>query len=175
MNNTKSQKISKIYKKSFFFNLKFLKIFVVCRKNAISLVLPIEEISLWPELPSPPCFRIQGGRGWSEHDKGQKKDGGPTEILLCNIGLACNDKIKKWFLFWKHRPSGPMLSISRFVRLSVSVSVWPCVCLFTFEVPFNGLFAPTSQSPIFLEIQNPWGKYWKEVVSDWNIFVWKWS
>ena len=38
----------------------------------------------------------------------------------------------------KHRPSGPMLSISLNVRLSVRLSV----CVFTFEVPFNGLFAP---------------------------------
>ena len=29
---------------------------------------------------------------------------------------------------------------------SVCVFVCPSVCLFTFEVPFNGLFAPTSQS-----------------------------
>ena len=35
-----------------------------------------------------------------------------------------------------------MLSISRFVRPSVRL----CVCLFTFEVPFNGLFAPSSRS-----------------------------
>ena len=35
-----------------------------------------------------------------------------------------------------------MLSISRFVRRSVCT----CVRVFTFEVPFNGLFAPTSQS-----------------------------
>ena len=45
-------------------------------------------------------------------------------------------------IFLKHRPSGPMLSISRFVRLSVCM----CVCLFTFEVPFKRLFVPTSQS-----------------------------
>ena len=51
-----------------------------------------------------------------------------------------------------------MLSISRFVRLSVCLSVRVSVRLFTFEVPFNGLFSPTSQSPIFLEIRNPWGK-----------------
>ena len=43
--------------------------------------------------------------------------------------------------FSKHRPSGPMLSISQFVRPSVRVSVCSL-----FEVPFNGLFAPTSQS-----------------------------
>ena len=46
--------------------------------------------------------------------------------------------------FSKHRPSGPMLSISRFVRPSACL----CVCLFTFEVPFNSLFAPTSWSPM---------------------------
>ena len=49
-------------------------------------------------------------------------------------------------IFSKHRPSGPMLSISPNVRLSVRPSVRLCVCLFTFEVPFNGLFAPTSRS-----------------------------
>ena len=61
-------------------------------------------------------------------------------------------------MFSKHRPSGPMLSISRNVRLCVCVCV--SVCVFTFEVPFNGLFAPLSEvgCPIFLEIRNPWGK-----------------
>ena len=44
--------------------------------------------------------------------------------------------------FPKHRPSGPMLSISLNVRLSVCV----CLCLFTFEIPFKRLFAPISQS-----------------------------
>ena len=48
--------------------------------------------------------------------------------------------------FSKHRPSGPMLSISRNVRPSVRVCVCPSVCVFTFEVPFNGLFAPSSRS-----------------------------
>ena len=63
--------------------------------------------------------------------------------------------------FSKHWPSGPMLSISRNVR--------PCVCglcvcvsvrVFTFEVPFNSLFASTSRSrmSIFFYIWNPWGK-----------------
>ena len=36
-------------------------IFCLPEKNAIILVLPIEEISLRPELSSPPCLRIQGG------------------------------------------------------------------------------------------------------------------
>jgi hypothetical protein len=44
--------------------------------------------------------------------------------------------------FSNHRPSGPMLSISWFVRLCVCLSVR----LFIFEVPFNCLFAPTSWS-----------------------------
>ena len=39
-----------------------------------------------------------------------------------------------------------MLSISRNVRLSVCLSVCVSVCVFTFEVPFNGLFAPISRS-----------------------------
>ena len=53
-----------------------------------------------------------------------------------------------------------MLSISQNVRLSVCLSVRLCVCLFTFEVPFNGLFAPTSQSRMsnIFRIRNPWGK-----------------
>jgi hypothetical protein len=44
------------------------------------------------------------------------------------------------------RTSGPMLLISRNVRLSVRVSVRLFVCVFTFEVPFQRLFAPTSRS-----------------------------
>ena len=34
---------------------------------------------------------------------------------------------------------------------------------------------PKVRCPIFLEIQNPWEKALKEVVSDLNIFVGKWS
>ena len=45
------------------------------------------------------------------------------------------------FVF-KASPSGPMLSISRNVRLSVHLSVH----VFTSEVPFKRLFAPTSRS-----------------------------
>ena len=39
--------------------------------------MPIEDISLWPELSSPPYFRIQGG--YPERD-------GRMEILVSNIG-----------------------------------------------------------------------------------------
>ena len=42
------------------------------QKNAIILVLPIEEISLWPELSSPVRFRFQGG--WYER-YGRRTDG----------------------------------------------------------------------------------------------------
>ena len=67
--------------------------------------------------------------------------------------------------FSKHRPSGPMLSISRFVRLSVR----PCVCVFTFEVPFKRLFAPTFRSRmsnIFTDLEslgNNNGKKWSQI------------
>ena len=60
---------------------------------------------------------------------------------------------------------------------SVSLSVCLSVCLFTFEVPFNGLFAPTSRSRmsnIFRDLESL-GKSNKELVSDLNISVWKWS
>ena len=43
-----------------------------------------------------------------------------------------------------------------------SVCLFVCVSVrvFTFEVPFNGLLPPLPEvgCPIFLEIQNPWGK-----------------
>ena len=42
--------------------------------------------------------------------------------------------------FSKHRPSGPMLSISRNVHMFICLFV----CVFTFEVPFKRLFTPTS-------------------------------
>ena len=55
---------------------------------------------------------------------------------------------QKWDVshFSKHRPSGPMLSISQNVHMFVCLSVCLSVCEFTFEVPFESLFAHTSQS-----------------------------
>ena len=56
-------------------------------------------------------------------------------------------------------------SIYPSVRLSVCLSV----CLFTFEVPFNGLFAPTSQSQmsnIFTDSESLGksnGKKWSQI------------
>ena len=77
--NWKKSKIWKNIKKSDFLSPKitiffYLKIWKKnYKKNAIFLVLPIEAISLWPELSSPPRFRIQGGVPWSLRTKdGQK-------------------------------------------------------------------------------------------------------
>ena len=61
-------------------------------------------------------------------------------------------------------------------RPSVRVSV--CLSVFTFEVPFKRLFAPTSQSRmsnIFRESESFGkrnGKKWSQI---WTFFVWKWS
>ena len=57
---------------------------------------------------------------------------------LGKVGLEVITKANYKFSFPKHQPSGPMLSISWFVHL--------CVRVFTFEVPFERFFAPTSWS-----------------------------
>ena len=64
--------------------------------------------------------------------------------MECSSLLILIDSGERYhhYLYSKHRPSGPMLSISRNVHIFVCLFV----CLFTFEVPFNGLFAPTSRS-----------------------------
>ena len=82
---------------------------------------------------------------------------------ICEVTFSGVEQLKKHLdndhlrsTFSKHRPSGPMLSISRFVRPSVCLFVR----VFTFEVPFNGLFAPTSRSRmsnIFRDSES-WGK-----------------
>ena len=82
----KSENLEKSQKIPFFSkNLKILKIyflFVKKKKNAISLVLPNEEISLRPELSSPPRFRIQGG--YPERDI-QTNEGRTKEILVSKM------------------------------------------------------------------------------------------
>ena len=62
---------------------------------------------------------------------------------------------ENYLQFSKHWPPGPMLSISRNVRLSVCPSVGSLLryCLNVFLPPL-----PKVGCPIFLEIQNPWGK-----------------
>jgi hypothetical protein len=61
-----------------------------------------------------------------------------------------------YFIGMISQTSGPMLSMGQNVHIFVCLSV----CVFTFEVPFNGLFAPLPEvgCPVFLEIRNPWGK-----------------
>ena len=63
------QKYEKIW------NISFLP-----EKNAIPLVLPIEEIILWSELSSPSRFRIQG------FTLSVAKDKVRTEILVSSFG-----------------------------------------------------------------------------------------
>ena len=65
--------------------------------------------------------------------------------------------------FSKHRPSGPMLSISWNVCLSVGpcvpVSVCPCVCsLLRYRLTAFLPPLPKVGCQIFLEIRNPWVK-----------------
>ena len=72
---------------------KISKLFCFCHKKAIILLLLFEQISLWPDLSSPLCFRIQGVvAGYNDTHKG----GGRTEILVSNIGCiwhqTCPDK-----------------------------------------------------------------------------------
>ena len=47
------------------------------KKNAILLVFPIEEISLWPELCSPPRFRIKGGSPERDTRTNDQTNGNP--------------------------------------------------------------------------------------------------
>ena len=61
--------------------------------------------------------------------------------------------------FPKHRPSGPMPSISQNVRLSVRVFVRVSVCsLLRYRLDVFLPPLPEVGCPIFLEIPNPWGK-----------------
>ena len=56
------QKSPKIWKNTFFpEKIENFENILFAKKNSIFLVLPIEEISLRPELSSPGPFRFQGG------------------------------------------------------------------------------------------------------------------
>ena len=88
------------------------------------------------------------------------------KVLLCNpqhitgcIRFYASQPLKmQCCQFSKHRPSGPMISISLIVRPCVYVCL--LVHVFAFEVPFQRLFILISKvaCPKFLEIQNLWGK-----------------
>ena len=87
------------------------------------------------------------------------------EIYYCILSWMGNFLFVSSFLllFSKHRPSGQMLSISRYVRLRVPVSVCPSICLsvcsllrYCLNVCLPPL--PKVKCPILLEVWNPWGK-----------------
>ena len=79
---------------------------------------------------------------------------GGSPFLTCDLYDLQN--------FSKHWPSGPMLSISWFVRPSVCLSVFPSVCLSVYFLRYclNVFLPPLPKvgCPNFLEIWNPWGK-----------------
>ena len=74
-------------------------------------------------------------------------------------------------MFSKHRPSWPMLSISRNVRLSVCLSVRLSVCsLFRYRLTVFLPPIPEVGCQIFLELQNTWGKVMKRSGLTFEIF-----
>ena len=82
-----------------------------------------------------------------------------TKVLsfhsIHKLALPC--PVKR--VFSKHRPSGPMLSISRNVRPCVCLSVCLCVCsLLRYRLTVFLPPLPEVGCPIFLEIRNPWEK-----------------
>ena len=78
--------------------------------------------------------------------------------------------------FSKHRPFGPMLSISRFVRLW-SVCVCVCVSVHFLRYRLTVFLPPLPEvgCPIFLKLRNPWGKVMERSGLTFKNFVWKWS
>ena len=84
----------------------------------------------------------------------------PQNIWMLSLRLV------SFVFFSKHRPSGPMLSISRNVRPSVCPSVCPSVRLSVCSLLRYRLnvFLPQLLKvgcPKILEIRNPWGKVMK--------------
>ena len=66
------------------------------KKNAILLVLQFQEISLWPDLSSQLCFRIQGKVPWAWR---RTTDGG--RIFLClTLHWVCQASV--FFLLVSH-------------------------------------------------------------------------
>ena len=98
------------------------------------------------------------------------------------MSAAFKDPVRSFFSFWyraqfglfsKHRPSGPMLSISRNVRLCVCPSVCPCVCSLL-RYRLNVFLPPLNKvgCPVFLEFRNPWGKVMERSGLRLEYFVW---
>ena len=78
----------------------------------------------------------------------------PRKCFGAKVSQCVNRHRHRCDSFSKHRPSGPMLSISRNVRLSVCLSVQFLRYRLTFFLPP----LPEVGCPIFLEIWTPWGK-----------------
>ena len=92
--------------------------------------------------------------GWWEcHTQGRLYTTTTKFAIGATIRIGREIQFLSYAGFSKHRPSGPMLSISWNVRLSVC----PSVRLFTFKVPYKRLFAPTSRSTMS-NIFRDWGK-----------------
>ena len=77
-----------------------------------------------------------------------------------------------WLLFFK----APALWADAFYKLICSyvcLCVCVSVCLFTFEVPFNCLFAPISQSQMSKTLRDleVGGKVMETMVSNWKTFT----
>ena len=89
---------------------------------------------------------------------------GDLEILheKCQNNAKTNSAELCLRQFSKHRPSGPMLSISRNFRLSVRVFVRPSVRPSVHFLRYRlTVFLPPLLEvgcPIFFKIRNPWGK-----------------
>ena len=75
-------------------------------------------------------------------------------ICMCHEIISNNSSNRAPFFSSKHWPFGPMLSISRNVRLSVCLSVRPCVCsLLRYRLNIFLPPLPEVGIPIFLEIR----------------------
>ena len=93
------------------------------------------------------------------------------DYIWANIA---NSETNTLQLFSRHRPSGPMLSISRFVRPSVCVCVRLFVCsLLRYRLTVFLPPLPEVGCPIFLEIWNPSGKVMERSGLRYEHFSWK--
>ena len=109
---------------------------------------------------------------------------GPTgqiQSLIRNVRMLCVVCLCHFFSFVKRLFKASALWAEAFYKSKCPyVCLFVCVSvrLFTFEVPFNGLFAPTSRSQIsnILRHSESLGKSnWKKWSPIWTFLVWKWS
>ena len=143
----------------------------------------------WPNLLSSSKTKKKlAKKGWQKKCLAKKKlhffVGGTINTLKEIKCLPCVG-------FSKHRPSGPMFSISLFVHICVCLCVCLCVCvsvclcvclcvclsvfmyvcLFTLEVLFNSLFASiywSRMSNIFRDAESLWKSNEKKWSQNWT-------